>query len=144
MQRLALLTLLLLALPYSSFAQTDTVPVFHHNYLVERHTDLLVFADEMVAYAQTHECPPALQENALRFQESVAAINVWESEDVVATMNQMNALLEHGTYLREDLVQQAEGPQFYRNAKRLFRSVVPYILAVIAFPLVFRLLFRRP
>lgn len=142
-QRNLYLLLIILYLPNYNFAQTDTVPVFHHNYLVERQADLRIFADELVAYAITHGCAEELQEKALQFQEEVAAVRVWESEKVDATINKLALLLGRGTSLREELIIDAEGPSLQRTARRYFRLAFPYVLAVLAFPLVFYLVFRR-
>ncbi len=144
MHRIPLLyTLLFIGLPCLIHGQTDTVPVFHHNYLVERHTDLVTFADDLVSYAEAHNCSSSLQLKAIRYQRDIMAIPVWETENVVGTMNQLDFLLQRGTILHAEIVKEGERKRRRKQLMEPITALLPYLLAVLCFPVVYFLLFRR-
>ncbi|MEL7426473.1 MAG: hypothetical protein AAFN81_26005 [Bacteroidota bacterium] len=124
-------------------AQTDTFSVFHHNYLVERQADLMVFAQELRAYAETHAVSRDLQKHVVKYQQSIEAIDVWKSRDVVATMHELNRLQTRGAFLHEAVARGVEKSQWRKGIRNTIRAVLPYALAILAFPIVYHLLFRR-
>ena len=128
----------------NGFTQPDTsFSVFHHNYLVERHADLMVFADELVAYAETRAISPSLYQSALQYKEDIASIDVWRSTDVVATMKELDLLLDFGKGLHAVIVRTGKKIEWRDNISITFRTILPFVLAILMFPLVYRLVFRR-
>ena len=80
------------------------VSVFHHNYLVERHVELQQFADELVAYSSREEVSEEIRRAVLFYRNDVYDTEVWKSEDVISTKNNLDYLLSQGTILRNKMV----------------------------------------
>ena len=134
---------LLFCLVQNTYSQADTFSIYHHNYLVERQADLMVFAEEMVAYIEAHSASGSVRKSVLEYHEEISAVDVWKSTDVVATMNELDMLRSRGEYLHGQMVRAVEKAQWRKGINYTIGTILPFVLAILALPLVYNLLFRR-
>lgn len=128
-----LLLLLLLGdvqqLPAQTTANTDTlVSTFHHNHLVEKHTNLMKFAEEMIAYSSSEGVSKTMQEEALQFRRCIQDMQVWKSKDVIQTNDSLTHYLNQGIILRNKMVDTVSKTRRYGNT---LKPVINTILIIL-------------